>query len=329
MRDGRETGGEAYRAGALAHLLRNVLYTGRVSHHGTIYPGEHGAIVDRKLWDLSQALLARSEPRPRTRHIAMLGGMIEDAFGRAMTSAHANKGERRYLYYASKAVTGEVEARWRLPAGDVDALVSATVLGLLRDPVRLAAEFGNVSATARVAAACADWADRLQPPAAMRAALQKLDAIVVVGANCIEVKFRARALALLLQVGGLRTSADQEIELAVETSLKRRGHELRLVYAAPDANPAIRDDRLIQLIASGHAAYDQLLAGQGKPGSVERSHLVRLARLRFLAPDVVTAIVHGRQPVDLTSRALLRIADMPLAWADQRKALGLAPASRS
>jgi site-specific DNA recombinase len=70
---------------------------------------------------------------------------------------------------------------------------------------------------------------------------------------------------------------------------------------------------MIRLIASGHAAYDQLLAGRGPANTTERSHLVRLARFRFLAPDIVTAIVHGRQPVELTSRSLLRTAELPLA----------------
>lgn len=326
MRDGRETGGEPYRAGALTHLLRNVLYTGRVSHHGTIYPGEHDAIVDRRTWEASQALLDRSEPRPRTGHIAMLGGMIEDGHGRRMTSRHANKGGRRYLYYVSVPDTDKAEPAWRLPAGDVDALVRNAVLDLLRDPLRLASEYGDVSAHARLAPACATWADRLQQPAAMRAALQQLDVKVIVGTDRIDVGHGARELAMLLEVDGLRTSADQRIEFSVQTSLKRRGHELRLVYAAPDANPPVRDDRLIQLIASGHAAYKQLIAGEGKPGSAERSHLVRLARLRFLAPDIVTAIVHGRQPVDLTSRTLLRAAEMPLAWAEQRNVLGFASA---
>jgi len=322
MKDGRETGGEAYRAGALSHLLRNVLYTGRVSQHGTIYPGEHDAIVERKLWDASQALLDRSEPRPRTGHVALLGGMIADAYGRPMTSAHANKGDRRYLYYVSRPVEGQIEELWRLPAGDVDTLVTGAVLALLGDPLRLAAEYGDTAMSQRLAAPCADSLDRLQRPAAMRAALQQLDTTVVVGSDRIEVKLDARELAILLGVSNLRTSPHQMIELSLETTLKRRGHELRLVYTAPDANPVMRDDRLIQLIASGHAAYDQLLAGAGKPGTIERSHLVRLARLRFLAPNIVTAIVQGRQTADLTSRRLLRVAEMPVSWAGQRRVLG-------
>ena len=322
MRDGRQTGGESYRAGALTHLLRNVLYTGRIGHYDEIYAGEHDAIIDQPLWDESQALLDRSAPRPRTGHVALLGGMIEDVYGRPMTPAHAIKGDRRYLYYVSQPREGQIEERWRLPAGDLDGLVSSAVLAMLRDPLRLSAELGDPAGNLKFASTCAALADRLGQPAALRTALQQLATSVVVGKDRVEVKIGARALANLIGADGARTSAEQQIELEIKTTLKRRGHELRLVYAAPDANPVMRDDRMIKLIASGHAAYDRLLTGQGRPSATERSHLVRLARLRFLAPDIVTAIVHGRQPVELTTRTLLRVAELPLAWSDQRKMLG-------
>ena len=73
-----------------------------------------------------------------------------------MTSARANKGECRYLYYVSRPVVGQAEELWRLPAGDVDTMVSAAVLELLREPVRLAAAFGGIKAAVRLAPACAD-----------------------------------------------------------------------------------------------------------------------------------------------------------------------------
>lgn len=200
--------------------------------------------------------------------------------------------------------------------------MTGSVLALLRDPLRLAGELGESAGSARFAFSCAALADQLEQPAVMRLTLRQLAASVVIGKDRVEVKLGARELVSLIGADCARTSADQQIELQLETSLKRRGHELRLVYAAPDANPAMRDNRMIQLIASGHAAYDQLLAGYGKPDTTERSHLVRLARLRFLAPDIVTAIVQGRQPIELTSRTLLRVAELPLAWADQRTAIG-------
>jgi hypothetical protein len=115
---------------------------------------------------------------------------------------------------------------------------------------------------------------------------------------------------------------EHNVELSVAATLRKCGHELRLIYAVPDACPAGRDDRLIQLLANGRAAYDALCRGQDDAES--RRQLIRLARLSFLAPDIVAAILDGRQPIELTSRALLRIADLPLAWDRQRTALGFA-----
>jgi hypothetical protein len=50
------------------------------------------------------------------------------------------------------------------------------------------------------------------------------------------------------------------------------------------------------------------------------AHVRRLVRLTFLAPDIVEAIVEGRQPRSLTVKLLLR--GIPLAWSDQRAAFG-------
>jgi hypothetical protein len=50
------------------------------------------------------------------------------------------------------------------------------------------------------------------------------------------------------------------------------------------------------------------------------AHVRRLLRFAFLAPDVVEAIVEGRQPRILTVKLLLR--GIPLDWADQRVAFG-------
>jgi hypothetical protein len=49
---------------------------------------------------------------------------------------------------------------------------------------------------------------------------------------------------------------------------------------------------------------------------------VRLARLKYLAPDIVTAILDGRHPVQLTARRLLRATHIPITWDDQRVSLG-------
>ena len=53
------------------------------------------------------------------------------------------------------------------------------------------------------------------------------------------------------------------------------------------------------------------------------AHVRRVLRLGYLAPDIVEAIVEGRQPRSLTVRRLLQ--GIPCAWADQRTAFGFAP----
>lgn len=77
-------------------------------------------------------------------------------------------------------------------------------------------------------------------------------------------------------------------------------------------------------IRRGWAAWKKLTTEQRSANPVERSHLVRLARLRFLAPDITAAIIEGRQPIELTARSLLRSGELPIAWADQRRVLGFA-----
>ena len=52
------------------------------------------------------------------------------------------------------------------------------------------------------------------------------------------------------------------------------------------------------------------------------AHVRRLLRFGYLAPDIVEAIVEGRQPRPLTVRRLLQ--GIPCAWADQRKVFGFA-----
>ena len=48
----------------------------------------------------------------------------------------------------------------------------------------------------------------------------------------------------------------------------------------------------------------------------------RTLPIAFLAPDIVAAILHGRQAIELTPRQLLRIGTMPHRWDDQRRRLG-------
>jgi hypothetical protein len=49
----------------------------------------------------------------------------------------------------------------------------------------------------------------------------------------------------------------------------------------------------------------------------------RTIYVAFLAPDIVTAIEAGRQPVTLTPDSLLKALPLPACWNEQRRLLGM------
>jgi hypothetical protein len=52
-------------------------------------------------------------------------------------------------------------------------------------------------------------------------------------------------------------------------------------------------------------------------------YVSRLLRLSSLAPGIITAIVNGKNPPQLTAKKLMRLAlEIPVDWTAQRKLLG-------
>jgi len=93
--------------------------------------------------------------------------------------------------------------------------------------------------------------------------------------------------------------------------------------------PTTRDETLISLIAQAHCWMDDLASGKASTirdlaqrASMDESDVSRFLPLAFLAPDIIEAIVGGKQPVDLTTERLKRIRSLPHGWKDQRRLLG-------
>jgi len=110
---------------------------------------------------------------------------------------------------------------------------------------------------------------------------------------------------------------------------ERRGVEAKLVMQARSGSPTPRDAKLVSLLADAQRWIDDL--GQGR--AVSLRHLARQYKrdvgeisrtlpIAFLAPDIVEAILHGRQAIEFTPRQLLRIGTMFHRWDDQRRRLG-------
>lgn len=330
-RKGNVRGGTPLTRGAIHYLLSNRTYIGEVVHKGKVWPGEHDGIVARSLFDAVQHKLAQRTNQPLApgapRCVSLLSGMIRDDQGRPMSPTHTRNHGRRYRYYASNRADDASAPALRLPAGELDAAVRqafADVLKNLHQILDHAQHLPPHDQQAVVVSANA-LASRLggMSVAAVRALLQDAGLAVVLSDKTVTATIRS---ASLLQRLGFPSDEDQSLPLSIPLAPLFKGHEPRL-RLEPAAGRSAGDPALIQIIASGFAAREQLLAmtedevASTPPNRLR--HLERYARLSYLAPDIIRAIIEGRQPRQLTARQLSRCVALPLCWVEQRKVLGL------
>ncbi|MGY4227824.1 site-specific DNA recombinase [Bradyrhizobium sp. USDA 4503] len=127
--------------GVLYKILHNRVYIGEAVHKGTSYPGEHEAIIDRKLWDQVHGILKES-PRKRAnnaraRSPALLRGLLFAPDGAAMTPTNTRKSGRLYRYYISQTALkqGGSDCPVRMvPAAEIERIVVDQVRLLLQTP---------------------------------------------------------------------------------------------------------------------------------------------------------------------------------------------------
>src|SRR5262249_8087447 len=87
---------------------------------------------------------------------------------------------------------------------------------------------------------------------------------------------------------------------------------------------------LLRVIARAHDLQERLSQNTALPvhdiareERVTAAYIYMLLRLPWLAPDITTAIVNGRQPQQLCAKTLMRKASrLPADWIEQRTLLG-------
>ncbi len=125
-------------------------------------------------------------------------------------------------------------------------------------------------------------------------------------------------------------SEETLIRLSVRASLKRTGKEMKFIVKGV-TNSAPADTTLIRLLVRGQKIAKRMFESNCPPleaiaheEGITASYATRLLRLAFLAPDIVAAILAGKQPPGLTANKLMADTRLPLDWRDQRAALGFA-----
>jgi site-specific DNA recombinase len=300
---GRSTGGGFLSRGHIYKILSNPIYVGRIAHKGQVHEGQHPPIVTLALWDEVQQSLGDhlgAAKRTRQSSDALLAGKLYDDGGNRMSPTWARKGSKRWRYYVSQAALqgdkSKTASILRVPAADVEELVAEAV--------------GNLS----------------PDHAASQTDIRNLIDRVVIGRATIRIQLPEVAEgtdgARILTLPWTRPSPYRKREIL-------QGADDVKTYARPI--PANARAILIEALRDAHRWLDELLSDPrltleslaSREGRTARSIRMTLS-LAFLAPDIVKAAVEGRLPRGF---GLKRLVDLPMAWPDQWRALGLqAPA---
>ncbi len=323
-RTGRIAGGKPMAQGALTALLRNAIYAGKIVHKGTIHEGQHQAIVDPELFEAVQALLTKNNAdRTSGRNWkapSLLLGLLYDTHGRKMTAGHATKQKRRYRYYLThpKFVTANGPSAERLPAHDIEAIVRDRLIEYLSDRSALLDAFGATDIDATIALA-GSMCDELHASGS--------GSKLLFGTLVQRIDLRELEVAILLKeqlpIGVLATP----IVLTCKAAKIRAGKQTKMVINPPDQLPTNVDKKLVKLVTEAFAVRDLLIGGASLAEAADATKsgpawTARKARIGWLAPDIIEAIIDGRQPASLTRRTLSQAANIPLNWDAQRAALG-------
>jgi site-specific DNA recombinase len=339
--NGAERGGKPFSRGHLYTLLSNPIYTGQIAHKGELYPGQHPALIDDESWSIVRDQLAANTSNHRRRAKAaepsLLAGLLVDARGERLTPSHAVKKGRRYRYYVSAALitdAGTDRAQgWRLAATEIEQAVIRILADALISPARLVERFCAMPGDQlrRLLSRAAGMAAALGGSPGERTKLvRELVEKIIVDEKTITIKLR-RGLVLGGDVPSCASEAasDNAVELTAAAAFTRRGAETKLVLPglAQRKHSLKCDPALIKAIARGRAWFEELATGRvrslqemARRDGISRRYLRRLVGLAFLSPQLVEAMLRGRQSVELTATRLTEF-DLPLDWTEQHKLL--------
>jgi site-specific DNA recombinase len=153
---------------------------------------------------------------------------------------------------------------------------------------------------------------------------------IIVDEKAIIIKLR-RGFVLGEDVpsSALEAASGSAVELTAAVAFTRRGAETKLVLQglAQQTHNSRCDPALIKAIARGRAWFEELATGHArslqalaKRDGISRRYIRRFVGPAFLSPQLVEAILQGRQSVELTATRLTEL-DLPLDWIEQHELL--------
>lgn len=303
LSSGKPIGGVPFTRGPLNHLLRNRTYIGELNHRGRSYPGEHPAILDKKIFDAVQTKLTQNVKvncSERKSNDSILARKLFDDRGNLMTPTHTRKKGAIYRYYVCRLL---VEGR-RSEAGVLTSvpapLVEQAVIAALRSHL-------ISSGIERKYFGMPD-AELLQ---------------ILVD----RVSILPEQLVITLNDRGER----KRLDVPWKKPALRPKREILLPYidTQKDTRPIKTEIRaaVVKAVAQGRMWLAELTnnpnltvedLAKREDRSARSVHM--LLSLNFLAPNIIRALITGKLPRGI---GITRLVNLPPDWDKQYQILGL------
>lgn len=332
--------GKNFYKGHLYRILSNKTYIGKITHKDKVYDGLHEAIIDKDVFDKVQKVLSANKTVQHSpidrKNPSLLAGKLFDDKNNYMSPSHSNTRNRKYRYYVSQALIqhkmNEAGSVSKIPAGEIEKFVTQELKDFVSKPTNIQPLLKD-STIQKQKALLNNIADKVDNQF-IRTILSK----VFIYNEKVEITICKSQLLKVLEAVTYGTDFPEEIKGETKapiiltkdikiTATAKNGSVLILTDSdmqQPEINP-----QLIKAIAKSYLWNKQILSGevkdsieiQKREGYKKPSYIQNILNLRFLAPDVVEAILNGTQHRDLSVQQLFAVKT--LDWNEQRKVLNI------
>jgi site-specific DNA recombinase len=339
-KQGVDYGGRSFTWHPLRTILTNPLYRGMIRHKTALYPGRHEAIVSHELFDEVQRTFAQVAAQEKEKRAlaypALLRSIVFDSAGEPLYPKHTMTVKKRHNYYVTRSLMARSHLRrpgnWlRVSAPKLERCVLDLLTERMRDRNWILCQVP----TSRRLRFTLDKAQELAREVSGQ--LERNTGVIAKLVRRVEIDKVTLRLLLnrswlyerlgLVACKGSSPFGGGPIEVSLTGHGIRCGNEMRAVLESAGSPPQ-RDHRLVKgvlrairwfnSLATGEFATMKELAEVEGCGADLISDRIGMA---FLAPDIVEAILEGRQPPSLTLAKLARACPLPTSWEEQRKLL--------
>ena len=351
LKDGRFRNKEEFNHAMVNKILNNPLYLGKMPYKGELYEGQHEAIISQELWDRTKNLKNENTGnafRPsRSVKNSLLKGLLECECCGTMIPTRCKRGNKYYEYYSTLKSVKEGAKNHpckigSVPAGELDTFVLEKIQQIFKSPeimreMAKQLEEANPKYSANDAYNLANNIGEVFQyfePATVHDFIAEVVEKVILHQDFIEIKLRPYGANIFENqlTENDECYCKECMILKYPVKFGRKRGSMKIVEPTnPTKDTPARDEKLYNAITQAYYLKNEMetkkisLAELSRREHCDHTYIGQLIRLTTLAPDIIMAIIEGRQPKLLTLRRLLR-ERFPYSWDEQRRELGFDPA---